>query len=62
MPVQFDKIDADIEIVPSEQPAPRRSSAGPRLTQASTAGEDVRRVIGRALRDELEELLRIRGR
>ncbi len=61
MPVQFDKIDADIEIVPSsggeaQQRAPIAGAAPPARPR-----EDSRRAVSRILQDELDEYLRIRG-
>lgn len=60
MPVQIDKIDAEIEIVPAGDHA-RPPIAPTTGAPARSTRIDLGRVISRTLRDQLDEYLRIRG-
>jgi hypothetical protein len=62
MPVHIDKIDSEIEIVPSADGAARPSRAVAGAPPASPVARDaLRRAVSRALEEELQEYLRIRG-
>lgn len=62
MPVHIDKIDSEIEIVPSADGAARATRGDVTPTPASPAARDaLRRAVSRALEEELQEYLRIRG-
>ncbi len=62
MPVHIEQIDSEIEILPSVD---RDSSTGRGAVAPAQATEPerdrLRRVIARALEEELQEYLRIRG-
>ncbi|KYF79079.1 hypothetical protein [Sorangium sp. So ce394] len=63
MPVQIDKIDSEIEIVPSPAGGEERTSrsAGGAMTASPVARDGLRRAVAKALEEELQEYLRIRG-
>ena len=62
MPVHIDKIDSDIEIVPSSDGPPRSARAGVQAASAMVPSTgDAKRALMRLLHEELQEYLRIRG-
>lgn len=60
MPVQIDRMDTSVEIMPQPQPsgggADRRTSAGERPSQ-----EAMREMVGQLMAEELDRFVRNRG-
>ncbi len=66
MPIHIDRVDTEIEIVPSEGgqrgPSPARVGRAPAPSgRAALSGDELGRMFLRALDAELDEQMRIRG-
>jgi hypothetical protein len=61
MTVHIDHIDSEIEIVPSPEREHGRARAPAAALPAQLGRDGLRRMVSRALEEELQEYLRIRG-
>jgi len=62
MPVLIDRMESEVEIMPRAGEAERgRPAAAAAAAAGRPSSEEVRRTVVRALEEELQEYLRIRG-